>query len=370
MNKFAFIIHPIDVRADASRKYPAMRFLPVRAIESLIQKMSPSLVSHITGIQSITGAQAEGWLVACPLSPRQMVELPTEFVYEKILKAARIGAAQGAKIVGLGAFTSVAGDAGVTIAKRLEGEINVTTGNSYTIYTAVEGLLQAAQMMEIDVAKSQAVVIGATGSIGAVCAKMLANQVAGVSLVGRNREKLESLRAEIKSTAAGSSTPAEITVADNIPTALREADLVLTVSSSTDVLIYPADLKSGAIVCDAARPRDVSRQVAEERDDVLVIEGGVIEVPGEVEFNFDFGFPTKTAYACMSETMLLALEGTYEPYTLGRELSVERVENIGKIARKHGFKLSGFRSFERAIGAQEIERVRQNARRSSSASLC
>ena len=49
------------------------------------------------------------------------------------------------------------------------------------------------------------------------------------------------------------------------------------------------------------------RQCAELRDDVFVFEGGVVAPPGDVEFNFDFGFPPKTCYACMAETMALAL---------------------------------------------------------------
>ena len=40
------------------------------------------------------------------------------------------------------------------------------------------------------------------------------------------------------------------------------------------------------------QPRDISTKVAETRDDVLVIEGGIVEVPGDVNFNFDFGFPS------------------------------------------------------------------------------
>ena len=149
--------------------------------------------------------------------------------------------------------------------------------------------------------------------------------------------------------------------------ALREADLVLAVSASTEALIYPEDLKRGAVVCDVARPRDVSRRVVEERNDVLVIEGGIIAVPGPVNFNFNFGFPDKTAYACMSETMLMALEGTYEPFTLGRELTVEQVRRIGEIARKHGFKLAGFRAFEKAVDDATIARVRANAQRRAGA---
>ena len=62
-------------------------------------------------------------------------------------------------------------------------------------------------------------------------------------------------------------------------------------------MIEPEDLKAGAIVCDVARPRNVSREVASKRKDVLVIEGGVIKVPGNVDFHFDFGFPPQTSFA-------------------------------------------------------------------------
>jgi predicted amino acid dehydrogenase len=96
---------------------------------------------------------------------------------------------------------------------------------------------------------------------------------------------------------------------------------------------------------------------------VLVIEGGVVEVPGDVEFNFNFGFPPKMAYACMSETMMLALEGRYESFTLGKDVSVEQVEEITRLARKHGFKLAGFRSFEKAVTEEQIAETRRNAGR-------
>ena len=122
-------------------------------------------------------------------------------------------------------------------------------------------------------------------------------------------------------------------------------------------------ISPGAVVCSVARPRDVLR-TAELRNDVLVIEGGVVDVPGEVDFGFDFGFPPRTSYACMAETMLLALEKRFEPFTLGRDLSVEQVDEITRLAEKHGFGISGFRSFERAVTEEEIATVRRNAARS------
>jgi hypothetical protein len=43
------------------------------------------------------------------------------------------------------------------------------------------------------------------------------------------------------------------------------------------------------------------------------------------------------------------------------------VEEITAIAKKHGFRLSGFRSFEREVTSEQIEIVRENARKSISA---
>jgi len=146
------------------------------------------------------------------------------------------------------------------------------------------------------------------------------------------------------------------------PASIYDADLVLTVTSAITAVIEPEYLKPGAVVCDVARPRDVSRRVGEQRDDVLVIEGGMVEVPGDVDFHFDFGFPPRMAYACMAETMALALEGRYEDYSLGKQISRARVEEISAIAARHGFRLGPFRSFERGpVTPETIARVQERA---------
>jgi predicted amino acid dehydrogenase len=116
--------------------------------------------------------------------------------------------------------------------------------------------------------------------------------------------------------------------------------VVLSTTSAARSIIQPQHFKRGAIVCDVALPPDVSPQVARERNDVLVIEGGVVDVPGEVDFNFDFGLPPGKAYACMAETMVLALEGRYESYSLGKRIQVGQVREMAQLARKHGFRLS------------------------------
>lgn len=356
MEKFAFVIHPLSAKKDIARKYPFVKFLPEPMVEWGMKHKSPMEVSHITGIKSAAGAEAEGWLVGCPLSPKLIMTMPVEQVYEKIVGAIRIAEERGAKIVGLGALTSVVGDQGVTVAKNVN--IAVTTGNSYTIATAVEGALQGAELMGIEPGRVQVAIVGATGSIGKTCAYLLAKKCSEVKLIGRSADRLEGLAFELSKEAKAS-----VTLTTDVAAGVRDADIVVTVSSAVDAIIEPSFIKPGAIVCDVARPRDVSESVRRERDDVLIIDGGVIEVPGDVNFNFNFGFPPKTAYACMSETMILALEGRYESYTLGRDVSVEQVEEISRLASKHGFKLAGFRSFERAVTEEQIAQIRKNAGR-------
>jgi fatty aldehyde-generating acyl-ACP reductase len=363
MEKFAFIIHPIDARKDVARKYPIARYVPERLIEAYIQRRDPLVVAKISGIRSVTGAEAEGWFIGCPLTPRQFLELPIEFVYDKLEKCGKLAEEQGAKIIGLGAFSSVAGDGGITLAERLN--IAVTTGNSYTIATAIQGALDGAKRMGISLPNANVAVVGATGSIGATCAEILGREAREVALVGRNPEKLEALATRLQ---AG--TQACYRIFTDVALGLRNADIVITVSSAAQAIVLPQHIKSGAIVCDVARPRDVSVAVAKERNDVLVIEGGVVKVPGEMRCTkiesgepFSFGFPQGTAYACMSETIALSLEGRYENFTLGKDVSVAQVDEITSICDRHGFRLDGYRSFERAVSDEEIDRIRKNAGR-------
>lgn len=355
MQRFAFVIHPIDVRRDVSRKYPVARYLPEIVVSAAVRHIPPSKVSHITGIRSeSTGEEAEGWFIGCPLTPRQLLTLPVEVVYKKLIRCGHIAEELGAGILGLGALTSVVGDGGMTIAKNLN--IAVTTGNSYTTATAVEGARRGADLMGTPIQEATVAVVGAAGSIGRTCALMLAKDARAMTLVGRSAEKLKPLAKEIEET-----TPARVSVTDDIAKGLREADLIVTVTSAADAVIQPEHLKRGAVVCDVARPRDVSVRVAKERKDVLVIEGGVVAVPGDVDFRFEFGFPPKTSYACMAETMMLALDGRYESFTLGKEVSVTQAEEMQRLANKHGFRLAGFRSFERALTEEHINLVRQAA---------
>ena len=368
MAKFAFVIHPLSLE-DVVRYEPKAAGKGRPIIEKILEWMPAYAAAHITGVRTPDGRETEGWFVAATFMPDQMLNLPREQVYGKISKAIEVGAQLGAEIVGLGAFSGVVGDAGVTLAER--SPIAVTTGNSLTIAAGVQSLLRGAREMEIDPAGATAVVIGATGSIGSACVELIAPHVAHVVLVARNLTRLRAFHEAIRE-----SLPCGSSISTDVHEAVPRGNLILTATSSTQELIEPADLQTGAVVCELSLPHDVGRRVAIERPDVLVIEGGNMHVPGEPRFMrvrepetpFDLGLPPATALACMSETMVLALEDKVQThYTLGRGIDLAKVREIEGMATRAGFLLADMRAFDVAITPQQVAAKRAAARERRSA---
>jgi predicted amino acid dehydrogenase len=355
---FCFITHPLS-RADVERYEPGAAGKGDAIVAKILEWMPVYTSAHLTGIRSADGRATEGWFVMVPLLPEQMLALPRQDVYRRINEAIAIGAGLGARVAGLGAFTAVIGDGGVTVAGR--APIPVTTGNALTIATAMRSLRRGAVEMEIDAAASTAVVVGATGSIGSACVELLAPHVREILCVARNETRL---RAFVAATAPR--VACRLAATTDLHAALRRADLVLTATSSVEDVIAPEDLRSGAVVCEVSLPHDVSRRVASERPDVLVIEGGNLRVPGTLRMErvrepgrpFDLGLPPETLLACMSETILLALENRLESYTLGRGIGLERVREIDALAERAGFTLADMRAFDVAITPDRIAAIR------------
>jgi len=262
----------------------------------------------------------------------------------------------------------VVGDGGVTVNER--SPIPVTTGNSLTIGAGVDSLFRGASEMGIDPADATAVVVGATGSIGSACVHLIAPRVKHVVLVARNETRLRKFHDTVSA-----ELPCEVSHTTDLSHAVGKAQLVLTATSSTSDVIEPEYLQTGAVVCELSLPHDVSRRVAQERPDVLVTEGGNMTVPGDPRFervrergeDFDLNLPPRTALACMSETMVLALEGRFEPYTLGRGIDLRKVVEMEAMAQRCGFRLADMRAFDAAITPERIAAIRAaaDARRKS-----
>lgn len=359
MDSFAFLVHPLDLE-DIYHQFRFARRLPARLVHKLLTVMPPWKLAEIKGIRS-PRAEVRGFFIAVPLTTQQLLQLPSDFVTERIVQAGRLAEKLGARIVGLGAYTSVVGDGGITVARSLK--IPVTSGNSLTAAAAIAAVPMAARLMGVDLSQSEVTVIG-TGArecpsvvIAEAASQLLAGEVGRIRLAGR--EKAHLIRAPRRGI-TGNSLRIEYTF--GLRDALRRADVVLVAAGSSELVIHPEDLKPGAILCDIARPREVSERIARLRDDVLVFDGGLLEVPGEVDFGFSFGLPAPLTYPCIAETMVLALEGRYENYSLGKALEADKIVEIYQLAQRHGFRLAALRFNEQAMEPERYQMGKTRAR--------
>jgi predicted amino acid dehydrogenase len=354
VNRFAFVIHPLSLKF--VHKHPLFRwtrFLPDTLVERAAAYLPPLTISRVIGIRSpATGQKVEGLLLSLGGTPRELMRHDPPFVYRRLIRASRMAERWGARIMGLGAFTSVVGDAGITVAQK--ADIAITSGNSLTVAATLETAKQAAVKMGHDLSqahKATAMVVGATGSIGSVCSRLLAQAVPDIILVAPRPEKLIALKRTIEA-----ETPqARVTISTSAGDYVAEADLIVTTTSAVGQRIIDITrCKPGAVICDIARPADITAEEAALRPDVLVIESGEILLPGEPDYGYDIGLPPGVAYACLAETALLAMEGRFEDYTLGRNIKVERVKEVYRLFKKHGLQLSGLRSHGEFLTDEDI----------------
>jgi len=330
MADFAFVIHPVDARSDMARQYPWARLLPTAALEAVMKaRRKPVFLCEMTGIRSPDGKETRGYLLGIPMSARQMLREPPEATGEVLVECARLARSLGAGIMGLGGFCSVVGDAGKTAAQH--SPIPITTGHSYTVGAAVEGLRLAAAQVGIRTNDGATGVVGATGAIGRACALALAAQAGELLLVGKDKARLEVVADEVRSMG-----DCNVKIAD-VTAALRETPLVVSATNSPRPVISLTDLCRGAIVCDVAMPPDIGPGISRRRPDVTVVPGGVISVPGAPAWKFNFRLPPGQVFACMAETMILALEGRLESFTIGKRIGLESVREMGEMAQRNGF---------------------------------
>lgn len=322
-------------------------------MEGVMRWLPPFKRATITGIKSLTGEEIEGDMILVSLLPEQILTLNSDFVFKKIIEAGRIAEKLGDKIVGLGAYAAQVGRKGILIAKNLD--IPVTTGSAYTIVVAIEATLKAVDMVGLQLSESVITVIGATGTIGSICSELLvSHNPKKIILVARHKDKLGKMANKLKEKYPALSVETEV----NIYKAIKNANIIITATSTPLALIDVHILKPGTIICDISRPKNISSEAASLRDDILVIEGGIVKPPGNVDFHFSFGLPPGLAYACIAETMILTFENRFENYSIGGNVSSEKVIEISQLALKHGFKLAELMSFEKKISDAQIAKAK------------
>jgi len=365
VNRFAYVVHPptqeflkklkpIEVLSDLA---PGL----MNTVEKAMAYSPPFVYSKVSGIQSKAGVEAEGWLIALGETPEQMQAHGPEFTTKRILEAAKIAKKLGAQIVGVGMLPKALKDASLEVAKH--AVLPITTGNSYfasaTLWAAAEAVrrMGLSKLKGGKILRAKAMVIGATGAVGVICSHLLATAFEEVHLVGRNIAKLLALQEAIQREAP----KVKLIVTTRADTHIGDMDMIVATSSGARHVLDIMRVKPGCVITDINMPMIFSKKQCEKRPDVLVIRGGEILLPGENIEMGDIGLPPRVAYAGLAETIILALEGRFEVFTVGTAPQWDKVREIYRLGLKHGMQLAAISGVNGIYSDEDIARVREYA---------
>ncbi|MGE5543252.1 MAG: shikimate dehydrogenase [Bacillota bacterium] len=345
---FGFVTHPLTV-ADIGSRYPIARRLPPAWIEAAGRRVLPISKARITGIQSPRGS-AGGWLITFELTARQMETLPRPFILDRIARSVRLARRLGAGIVGLGGLASGVGAEARVLADRVN--VAVTTGENYNMAVALDAARMAAGLVGKALSFADVTVLGGEDTTGAAMARLLAREAHGMTLVAVDPARIRHLSAVI--TRETGLTPRMTTDGRR---AVHQCDIVV---SSGGRAVNPRDPKPGSVFCGIGGPPGSSRRLRDTRRDVLVIEGGLVEIPGDVRCA-GAGLNPQLCDPRLAEVMILAIEGERESAG-ATSVTIERVDMLSNLARRHGFRLAGLLGPDRPVTGDEIAEAKRAAR--------
>lgn len=365
---FSFVIHPLSSRFLLMHpffKHINKKFTSIfeSSIEEVMSFSPGFYYGKIDGIISEkNGKKVEGLIYAVTETPKKLMEKEADVIYKKILKLCDKAHLAGSKIMGLGAYTKIVGDAGVTIDRL--SPIPVTTGNSLssasTLWAAKLAVEKLGFVKKVDNKfLGSVMIVGATGSIGAVSAKVLSLTWREIILVAPRAYKLIELKEDILKI----NPLANIIISTDADAHSFESDLIITTTSGQGKTVLDImKVKPGCVICDVSRPFDISEKEAIRRPDVLVIASGEVQLPGkDLNINIDLGLEGNIVYACLAETALLAMEGKFESFTLSRNINYEKVIEIDKLAQEHGVRLSHIMGHNGFISDEEFSLCQEHA---------
>ena len=184
--KFAFLVHPLNLKnyCEFDESLYDLDEIELAQLTDKFSDLTRPFVISGTDIVSKCGSKAYGEFIAIPRTAEQLSELPREQALSELKYALDLAKDRGARIVGLGAYTSVVSMGGLHL--KDEG-IALTTGNSYTVISAVDAINMAAESINLDLGDATVAVVGASGSIGKGVAVMMAEKVSKLILIGNSK---------------------------------------------------------------------------------------------------------------------------------------------------------------------------------------
>ncbi|MDP3785385.1 MAG: hypothetical protein Q8R12_05015 [bacterium] len=353
---FAFLVHPRDI-TDVYRKYPFARVFSPRVLEWFLYYYWPVVLSEVEGLKSAkTGEPIEGWILSIPLTSEQMVA-NREKTIRLIRRSIKLAYCRGANIIGLGALNASMTFRGRDVKDVVERlDMGITSGVGYTAFNISDLAIILLEKFHCKVDETIFGVVGAAGAIGSATVRFLLTKGIRTFILidlDRKHTRINELVRDLKNIFPGSSFRVTSKLLE-----LKHCRVVISATNAPEALIKSEHLASGTIIIDDAQPSDIDPEVILKREDVLTIEGGVIEVKG-VNPHFNFGLKHQTdVFSCLAEVMVLAAHCRTREQ-LFDYANPEDIEKIAAQGKELGFGRAEFQNFRRVYSEDDLKKFKQ-----------
>src|SRR6185437_1063117 len=183
---FAFIVHPRDLPELIAMPGASLVYDHSASDEEFIAKARgnpPIVLADVV----FSGAAVRGELIGIGFLPDAMLSTDAN---RAVAAAVELAADRGAPVIGLGALTAPATAGGRALLERLPRGVTLTNGNGLTAATVRDNVAEAIGHLGLG-RPARVALLGATGSVGAALARLLAEEDLELILIGGSVGHLE-----------------------------------------------------------------------------------------------------------------------------------------------------------------------------------
>ena len=311
--KFVFVVHALSrIHRQIIGLRGAKLGLMLGRRDGLdFRDVSPLARFHLTA----SSQELVGEVVAIPMTPEEMLE-HQDIALDRMVRAIKMAELDGSRVVavGLGSLCSIVAKRGKALQEKIA--VPVTTGNAATAWTLIRNCMTA------NPKKERMGILGAGSPVGQIVAEYLTEQ--GIYLTVDNTKISKKLGIQLEKDAER----------------LVKQHQLLVGCGPTGPMLDGSVLQPNSIVLDVALPHSFSGK----RKDVTVYLAERMSMPSNWHrgrwgaiYHVISGYGFNTVLACFVEPLVLTHAGRDKPFAQGRRLKMSDVIEFGEYAERLGF---------------------------------
>ncbi len=341
--RFSFILHLL-LPEEIERNGMSSELIPYgvsvdKEVETMLKQAQIVEYGSSMQITSQNGESCTGnnWII--PLTPQGILQ-NQNLALEMTINACQIAQEQGAEIIGLALMLGKIGRRGLDIRQRVD--IPMTNGDSYLVFNCLQVLMRLLNFFEWEPKKVKVAIYGFPSTIGTLLTECLLSLGTNITLIAKPTRHAQRLINQISN-----KYHASLELAHSIKEAQKDCKVIFTVGAEGQI-VNVDKLAKPAIIIDVSFPRNALIRGKE----ALVIDAGMVSLAGR-SLNVSGFYPNKVL-PCLAELIILSLEERREDYSLGKNLTLGKVEEIGNLAQKYGVEVDALYSFGKPIDMEYL----------------